>query len=276
MGPGRPRVIAASQLRSAALLLLAAASTTSSSTPLPGVAVLHDLDPATFRVRCIRQGVPCLLPAKLSPATPADTARWSRAGMVARHADTTVVLGTNHSLAVRGAPSSRMPTRLADYLGSPGQQCANPQPGYLFLSAGNERSRGVLLDEAGEAADRWSRGALADFLGELGSGFSVLAVSAGEGSGIPWHRHHAAWLLLLHGAKRWHLYPPSVHPPGIARRDAGVGLDDAVAAAEGGHAEWMRTVLPTLSESERPMEAVQRAGELVYVPEGTHFARTCR
>ena len=253
------------------LLLLAAAATTSSkisgSSSLR-VAVLRDLQPATFRSRCIRQGQPCLLTALLSPATPADTERWSRAGMIARHADTTVVLGTNRSLAVRGAPSSRAPTRLADYLGGPGQQCDDSLPGYLFLSAGNEPSRGALLDEAEEAVDRWSRGVLAEFLGELGASEPVLAVSGGEGSGIPWHRHHAAWLVLLHGAKRWHLYPPSVHPPGIARRDAAAGPADTEAAADGGHAEWMGTVLPTLPEPERPMEVVQRAGELMYVPEG--------
>jgi hypothetical protein len=36
----------------------------------------------------------------------------------------------------------------------------------------------------------------------------------------------------------------------------------------GGHSAWVRSVLPTLGTGERPLEALQRPGEVLYVPEG--------
>jgi hypothetical protein len=92
----------------------------------------------------------------------------------------------------------------------------------------------------------------------------VVAVSVDRGGGIPWHRHHAAWLLLLHGTKRWHLYPPSASPPKAAPRVAAA----VHVADDDGHEEWIRSVLPSLPAPQRPLEAVQQRGELLYVPEG--------
>ena len=227
-----------------------------------------DDDIGIFKRRCLLAALPCLLPGSLSPATADDTIRWSRDGLLSRHADTLVVLGTNRSLATRGVPSPREPTRIGDYLGQQLQDCADrANSGYLFLSAGNERSRGALLDDASETASRWSRGSLADFIGGLEPSEPVIAVSASDGAGIPWHRHHASWLLLLHGSKRWHLYPPSVHPPGMAPPNPAAS-DMEEMDSSGGHAAWVRSVLPTLGTGQRPLEAVQHPGEILYVPEG--------
>ena len=228
----------------------------------------RDDDISIFKRRCLLAAAPCLLPASLSPATADDTIRWSRDGLLSRHADTLVVLGTNRSLAARGVPSPREPTRLRDYLGKQLHDCADrPHAGYLFLSAGNERSHGALLDDAIEAARRWSRGSLTDFIGGLEPSEPVIAVSASAGAGIPWHRHHASWLLLLHGSKRWHLYPPSVHPPGMTSPNPAAS-DMEATDSSGGHAIWVRSVLPTLGTGQRPLEAVQHPGEILYVPEG--------
>ena len=248
-------------------LLLLGGAGSSSDRPQPPPPPLVELEPvqrlresdsaATFQAQCLRGAVPCLLPASLAPATRSDFQRWSREGLLSRHADTPVVLGTNHSLAARGAPAvATSATRVGDYLTQ--RQCTDqghPGAGYLFLSAGNEQSHGALLDDAAETAERWSRGGMAEFLRDLGPTEAVVAVSVDRGGGIPWHRHHAAWLLLLHGTKRWHLYPPSASPPKVVLRDDG-------------HAEWIRSVLPSLPAPQRPLEAVQQRGELLYVPEG--------
>lgn len=260
------------------LLLLGTAQPVRPVLDLEQVTALRDPSPATFKAQCLSSALPCLLPPTLTPATPNDTMHWSRDGLLSRHAETFVVLGTNRSLAVRGRPSPREPVRLGDYLGQRQRQrqqqqqqeqdCADSaHAGYLFLSAGNERSHGALLDDAGEAATRWSRGALADFIGDMEPTEPVISVSASENAGIPWHRHHAAWLLLLHGSKRWHLYPPSVHPPGMILHGP-ISSDLEGEDSSSGHAAWVHSVLPSLSTGERPLEVVQRSGEILYVPEG--------
>ena len=92
----------------------------------------------------------------------------------------------------------------------------------------------------------------------------VIAVGSGTdgggagGTGIPFHRHHASWLHLLHGSKLWHFYPPDVTP----QEDNGIAM-----GGERGHSEWIANMLHTLDDSDKPLEYLQHAGETVYVPE---------
>jgi histone arginine demethylase JMJD6 len=73
----------------------------------------------------------------------------------------------------------------------------------------------------------------------------------------------AAWNALLSGRKRWCLLPPGV--PRSAVKPAGVGLD-------GEAVTWFTRALPLCRAEDwphaRPVEAIQRAGEIMFVPHG--------
>jgi hypothetical protein len=85
----------------------------------------------------------------------------------------------------------------------------------------------------------------------------LLLALGGSGSGIPFHEHRDAFNEVLVGAKRWSLYPP-----GAFKRIADAfGFDPRRP-----HLEWLRTVLPTLPPAARPLECVQRAGEVLFIP----------
>lgn len=63
---------------------------------------------------------------------------------------------------------------------------------------------------------------------------------------------------MLFGAKRWALYPGAVPPP------ASYNPTES-------HLTWMKDVYPNVKDSPElaPLECVQRAGDIIYVPEGT-------
>ena len=66
---------------------------------------------------------------------------------------------------------------------------------------------------------------------------------------------------MLFGAKRWALYPGAVPPP------ASYNPTES-------HLTWMKDVYPDVKDSPElaPLECVQRAGDIIYVPEGWHHA----
>ncbi|GJP47702.1 hypothetical protein CLOM_g6874 [Closterium sp. NIES-68] len=94
-------------------------------------------------------------------------------------------------------------------------------------------------------------------------------VAGPQRSGAGWHVDPAltsAWNTLLVGRKRWALYPPGKVPPGVTLRvddDSGeVDYDGPTSL------KWWLEVYPLLRPEDRPMEAMQRAGETIYVPSG--------
>jgi len=130
--------------------------------------------------------------------------------------------------------------------------------------------------------------------------YSMLSLGASR-SGLPWHVHGETWLGLVFGAKRWLLYGPSSESPlGIRQRTtfrtplmgayawlqevypqvlAEVLLQDASEedAAGGVAAEALGAGVGGSKAAERlrvgssgsvPMECVQRAGEVIYLPAG--------
>eukprot|EP01049_Picozoa_sp_SAG25_P000942 SAG25_NODE_36_length_19907_cov_10.787027_1_plen_304_part_00 len=243
---------------------------TARSSSCQAVDAPSSLSPDLMRSRYLGR-LPVLLPASISPATGADHEDWSVSGLLRRHADTAVVLGTNASLATHGeAASARTPTTLRQYL-HPDNGTVH-EPGYLFLT-GSSRPGGApwqtegasrLLEEVRTVTRRWRAASseLGRLLPEPEAGWEpVLAVGGGGGGGggatgsdradgIPFHRHFEAWLLLLHGAKRWHLYPPTIPPP---QQDI-----------SSSHSHRVDTVLPSLSAELSPYECVQRPGETLY------------
>jgi hypothetical protein len=85
----------------------------------------------------------------------------------------------------------------------------------------------------------------------------VLVIGNANEGGIPFHRHHEAWLLLLHGTKKWSFYPSAIGE--IVERSFNPNVS---------HSIWRERILPTLPAIHQPQECTQLAGELMYVPEG--------
>lgn len=76
-------------------------------------------------------------------------------------------------------------------------------------------------------------------------------------SGVSFHKHADAWNGVIYGQKRWFLYPTTHTPPG--------GVYPGFTQIE-----WYNKIYPSLSEEDAPMECVQEAGEILYLPEGTY------
>jgi tetratricopeptide (TPR) repeat protein len=73
-------------------------------------------------------------------------------------------------------------------------------------------------------------------------------------SGVSFHKHADAWNAVLFGRKRWFLYPPTKTPPG--------GVWPGFSQLD-----WLKLIYPTLKEKDKPIECVQEAGEILYLPE---------
>eukprot|EP00747_Dinoflagellata_sp_TGD_P170962 gnl/TRDRNA2_/TRDRNA2_203822_c0_seq1.p1 gnl/TRDRNA2_/TRDRNA2_203822_c0~~gnl/TRDRNA2_/TRDRNA2_203822_c0_seq1.p1 ORF type:complete len:563 (-),score=89.94 gnl/TRDRNA2_/TRDRNA2_203822_c0_seq1:75-1763(-) len=78
-------------------------------------------------------------------------------------------------------------------------------------------------------------------------------------SGVAFHRHTAAVHLTMHGVKRWLLYPPQANPPGGVHGSWPIF-------------DWLRNVYPDLKESQKPLECIQKPGDVLYIPEGWYHA----
>jgi hypothetical protein len=84
----------------------------------------------------------------------------------------------------------------------------------------------------------------------------VTLAIGGRNSGVQWRRGLDGWNVQLHGHTRWfmsepHRVPLPSYPPFTTSM-----LD------------YVRALYPKVAEDERPVECVQRPGELLYVPEG--------
>ena len=96
-------------------------------------------------------------------------------------------------------------------------------------------------------------------------------------TGLPFHSHGPTWLGLVHGLKRWYIYPPGTGPPDGHHNDTGI-----ISSVN----EWTADVLPTLrglpqaptdlpgeldahrSRGYRPIEYTQYPGQILYLPAG--------
>jgi ribosomal protein L31E len=77
----------------------------------------------------------------------------------------------------------------------------------------------------------------------------------------------SAWNALLCGRKRWIFYPPHVtYPPGVT---VGLHPDGQLASFEAPDPlKWFYEIYPHLPANMRPVEVIQRAGDMLYVPAG--------
>eukprot|EP00750_Incisomonas_marina_P033573 INCI9903.3.p1 GENE.INCI9903.3~~INCI9903.3.p1 ORF type:complete len:914 (+),score=125.08 INCI9903.3:211-2952(+) len=70
-----------------------------------------------------------------------------------------------------------------------------------------------------------------------------------SGSGAPLHVHESAVNLVVYGTKRWFVYPPN------RAEYSSMPIF-----------EWLRDVYPHLSAEQKPLEFVQRTGDIVFLP----------
>ena len=101
---------------------------------------------------------------------------------------------------------------------------------------------------------------------------SIFLAPPGEGAGF--HFHNDAASVLVHGRKRWFMYPPSAWDVIALPKDTGQG---SAAAEVGGlglvsQRQFFESVYPKVLRAGaparmRPHECVQRPGEVMYVPE---------
>lgn len=88
------------------------------------------------------------------------------------------------------------------------------------------------------------------------------------GSGSSFHvdpNGTCAWNAVITGRKKWILYPPSIIPPGVVL-DAHGGFTTPAALGA-----WLldhHAAIADVPESERPLECVCTAGDLMFVPSG--------
>jgi len=73
----------------------------------------------------------------------------------------------------------------------------------------------------------------------------------GNGSGVPFHVHGPVFAEVLHGKKRWLLYPPGDEPPAFAPDKTSY--------------YWISNVYPEL-EQRKPLECVLSTDEVLYIP----------
>ena len=74
---------------------------------------------------------------------------------------------------------------------------------------------------------------------------------AGQNSGVPFHGHGPGWSEVLHGRKRWFLYPRDDKPP--------FDPDES-------QWQWLQEVYPSLSPERKPIECTISPGEQLYFP----------
>jgi Cupin-like domain/Tetratricopeptide repeat len=79
-------------------------------------------------------------------------------------------------------------------------------------------------------------------------------------SGSSFHYHDASWNELLYGKKQWFLYPPSKFPK--------VGFSPTANLNE-----WLASTFAGMTDAtDSPVEVIQEAGQVLYIPEGYYHA----
>lgn len=76
----------------------------------------------------------------------------------------------------------------------------------------------------------------------------------------------SAWNALLQGRKRWVFFRPGCVPPGVLIRKGQV--DGVIEYESPTPWSWFREVLPSLPPQCRPVEVIQEAGDIIWIPHG--------
>lgn len=141
-------------------------------------------------------------------------------------------------------------------------------PHYIFDSEFGEKAPFMLSEFDTSELDKLIAG---DFLSALGKKRPPYRwfVAGPAKTGAPWHvdpNSTSAWNALVSGRKRWALYPPGYAPPGtrVALDDDGE-IEDIETPTS---LQWYLDVYPELTYEQRPLEFVQKPGDIVFIPSG--------
>lgn len=110
------------------------------------------------------------------------------------------------------------------------------------------------------AEDGWP-----EWLADFGAGRPIFSLAASR-TGLPFHRHGAAFLWLVHGLKHWLFLPPGAVPDAVPQLGNGTSVWRWV-SGQGG----VRMPSPTGSLSGL-LQCTQRPGEVIVVPRRWHHA----
>jgi hypothetical protein len=125
---------------------------------------------------------------------------------------------------------------VAQDLGNPGDQSW-----YLF-------GRNVLQEVKEEIQDHYRVPPFKATVEGRNHEYTTLSLGlAGKYSGVPFHEHGPGWSEVLHGRKRWFLYPKDITAP----------LFNPLASQW----EWVHDAYPTLSPDQKPWECTLYPGE---------------
>ena len=183
----------------------------------------------------------------------AATERWRKAALLRDHGDARVEVGDPAEIVAFGGTGSAF-TTLARFVGGFGRNGASTDR-FVFDSSELLQQRPALRSDFATPAP------FEQMMAEEDGGASWQMLSIGdEGGGLSFHSHGESWLGLVHGAKRWLIYPP-----GGAPRE----LFESLGPIAPRMRDWARESLPQLQRHAPPAaDCLQTAGEAVYVPAG--------
>jgi histone arginine demethylase JMJD6 len=210
---------------------------------------------------------PCLLVNAMESwpaATPGSEREWTWQALRRRFSEHDFKVGTDdegYSVRLKGA-------HFVDYVldENPEGAAVDDSPLYVFDSSfGDKDSSKAMLDDY--SVPPFFREDLFSLVGEKRRPPYRWVVFGPRRSGSSLHIDPlatSAWNALLSGTKRWVLFPPGVPRSACRPRISGVTDSEAVS--------WFRHILPRALSPDwphaPPIEALQREGEIMFVPAG--------
>jgi len=244
--------------------------------PFPVFSVLNELGELYegFEVPAERAGKPYILRGYMDTWPAMRSERWQRYKMLKSYGKKAISSNSEAGI-VYGGGRSNMKFKsfgrvVADMRSSGSRAGLNTADTFTF-DADILNSIPELRNDfdVPEVFSRWANPAAE----AEGSAWHILSLGASR-TGLPFHTHGESWLGLVHGLKMWYIYPPGTGPP-LAVLNSSSPLTSV--------AEWVSTVLPTLRDlpfastsgdsgnsdkGYRPIECLQRPGDIMYVPSG--------
>ncbi|XP_078342854.1 bifunctional arginine demethylase and lysyl-hydroxylase PSR-like [Oculina patagonica] len=170
-----------------------------------------------------------------------DPMKWTKSSLLELYSQWSILSGTSEDIVRRGGNGDKQ-TSFNEYLDMMHHKKYNDEPMYIFDRAFYNDSH---LPESIKVPDYFKIKDGVD---------SSIFFLGGSGSGVSFHKHADAWNGVIFGRKRWFLYPPQKTPPG--------GVWPSFSQLD-----WINKVYPNLPPEDKPMECVQEAGEILYLPE---------
>ncbi|XP_066271177.1 uncharacterized protein [Branchiostoma lanceolatum] len=174
-----------------------------------------------------------------------DTETWTRAGLVGKYGDHMAQYGYEDTINSNGGMGEEM-IALKDYVHAHMDMVNASSVDMAYVVDSKLPSYAELQDKIypPEYLQYFQKPAGLLFLGR-------------SGLGLGWHEHGDAWNGVVFGEKHWYVYNRSVVPPGLHWYQP---------------ADWAKYVYKLLPYHKRPLECVQEAGDIVYIPQGFYHS----